>query len=366
MHQKANDNAENDGAKGHPCDHIPAGTSKTLLDVTGPGIINRMWITINDRSPEMLRALRIEMFWDHAEKPAVAAPFGDFFGVGLGRTATFENALFANPEGRSFNCFITMPFKEAAKIIISNESDRDLDMIFYDINYQQVASWDTDWLYFHCYWHRDTSTTVAQDFEILPGITGKGRFLGTNIGVNANPVYRNYWWGEGEVKMYLDGDGDYPTLVGTGTEDYIGTAWGQGQYYMKNSGCLIADAENRQWAFYRYHIPDPVYFKNDCRVTIQQIGGSEKANVLQLQKEQVALIPISIHAAPVLHQIYRKGIVTDLSKPGLPGGWVNFYRSDDVSAAAYFYLDRPENDLPALQAAAIRTYGLADNKSNTE
>ncbi|CAN5190786.1 hypothetical protein BH11BAC6_BH11BAC6_08890 [soil metagenome] len=115
---------ENNNAKGHPYDAIPAGTSYALLNIQGQGIINRIWITINDRSPEMLRALKIEMFWDNETKPAVSVPFGDFFGIGLGKTATFQNALFSNAEGRSFVCIIPMPFKKAAKITIVNESSK--------------------------------------------------------------------------------------------------------------------------------------------------------------------------------------------------------------------------------------------------
>lgn len=356
--EKGKGGLENQGAKGHPCDQIRAGESKTILDIAGPGIINRMWITINDRSPQMLRSLKLEMFWDREEAPAVAVPFGDFFGIGLGRTAKFTNALFVNPEGRSFNCFISMPFKKHAKVIITNESDQDLKMIFFDINFQLLKSWDKNYLYFHSFWQRDTSTTLGVDFEILPKIAGKGRFIGTNIGVQANPIYKNYWWGEGEVKVYLDGDQEYPTLVGTGTEDYIGTAWGQGEYYNNYTGCLIADNENGQWAFYRYHIPDPIYFKTDCRVTIQQIGGSSKENVIQLMKEGVDLLPITIHEVPILHHIYRTEKANDLGNPAFPAGWTNFYRSDDVSATTYFYFEKPKNNLPELQTVQIRTYNL--------
>jgi len=264
---------ENNSAKGHPYDSIPAGKSYSLLDIQTQGIINRIWITINDRSPEMLRALKIEMFWDNETKPAVSVPFGDFFGIGLGKTATFQNALFANAEGRSFNCFIQMPFKKAAKIVVTNESGKTLNNIFFDVDYNLLKTWDDDYLYFHAYWQRDTATALTKDFELLPKVSGKGRFLGVNIGVNGNPLYGKSWFGEGEVKMYLDGDTDYPTLNGTGTEDYIGTAWGQGKFISTYTGCSIADDSLLQWAFYRYHIPDPVYFKTDCRVTIQQIGG---------------------------------------------------------------------------------------------
>lgn len=347
---------ENNGAKGHPCDSITAGATKTILNIKGPGIINRMWITISDRSPEMLRSLVIKMYWDNSNKPAVNVPFGDFFGTGLGKTAIYENALFANPEGRSFNSFIQMPFREAARIELVNESDKDLPMIFYDINLQLIKKWDENYLYFHSYWHRDTATLLADDFEIMPAVKGKGRFLGTNISINANPDYKDCWWGEGEVKMYLDGDRDLPTLIGSGTEDYIGTAWGQGAFFNKYTGCLVADSKNLQWAFYRYHIIDPVYFKTDCRVTIQQIGGNTKEIVIGLQKKNVDLIPITVHQAPLFIHIYKKDSVVDLNDPELPNAWTNFYRSDDVAATSYFYLDKPVNDLPDLQSPLIRKY----------
>jgi len=352
---------ENYGAKGHPCDFIKPGETKSLLDIQGPGIINRIWITISDRSPQMLRSLVINMYWDDAKKPAVSVPFGDFFGIGLGRTTAFQNALFSNPEGRSFNTNIQMPFKESAKIEIVNESRIELPMIFYDVNLQILSEWDDSSMYFHCYWHRDTATTLTEDFRILPGIKGKGRFLGTNVSVHANPAYKDYWWGEGEVKIYLNGDTDYPTLVGTGTEDYIGTAWGQGQYYNMYQGCPIADPENLQWTFYRYHIPDPVFFKTDCEVTLQQIGGSEKSNVLALQKKGIDLIPITIHQAPVFTHIYKPDEVVDLEDPDLPDGWVNFYRSDDIASAAYFYFEKPSNNLPEIQPISVRIWKLTGN-----
>lgn len=349
---------ENAGAKGHACDSISAGAAKVLLDMPGPGIINRMWITISDRSPKMLRSLILNIYWDNEEKPAVSVPFGDFFGVGLGRTAVFENALFANPEGRSFNCFVQMPFKKAARVEVVNESDVDLPMIFYDINLQLMKKWDDNYLYFHSYWHRDTLTALAHDFEIMPAVIGRGRFLGSNVSIHANPAYKECWWGEGEVKIYLDGDNNFPTLVGSGTEDYIGTAWGQGQYINRYTGCPIADDKNRQWTFYRFHIPDPVFFKNGCRVTLQQIGGNTKEIVTTLQNEGVDLIPVTIHAIPKMVHIYHKDSAVNLATTDLPDGWTNFYRRDDLAAVSYFYLNRPANDLPAIQPATIRTWKI--------
>jgi hypothetical protein len=192
----------------------------------------------------------------------------------------------------------------------------------------------------------------------MPQVTGKGRFLGTNVSIHANPKYQDCWWGEGEVKIYQNGEQDYPTLTGTGTEDYIGTAWGQGQFINQYTGCPVADDKNLQWSFYRYHIPDPVYFRTGCRVTIQQIGGNTKEKVLALQQQKVELIPVTIHNVPVMTHIYKKDSVVDLADSSLPDGWTNFYRSDDMAATAYFYLDRPVSNLPALQPVAIRTWKM--------
>jgi hypothetical protein len=354
--QKGSGGMENGGAKGHASDPIEPGKSVSLLDVDGSGIINRIWITVSDRSPEMLRSLKLEMFWDHETEPAVSAPLGDFFGVGLGKTASFSNACFADPEGRSFISYIPMPFKKGATIRVTNESSKRLSHIFFDVDFQLSKNWNDDYLYFHAVWSRDTATTPGKDFELLPSLRGKGRFLGVNIGINANPVYGDAWWGEGEVKIYLDNDLDHPTLVGTGTEDYIGTGWGQGQFYNSYTGCLVSDGKKMQWAYYRYHIPDPVFFESGCRVTIQQIGGTMKANVLELQKNKVPLVPVTIDNGTGLASLYQDK--KSLNDPSLPNGWTNFYRSDDISATAYFYLDKPTNKLPSLQPQAIRVYRL--------
>lgn len=310
----------------------------------------------------MLRGLRLQMFWDGAAKPAVDVPFGDFFCVGLGQTTTFENALFANAEGRSFNCFIPMPFKSGAKIQVVNESGRRLEMIFFDVDYSLVKNWKDDYLYFHAIWQRDTATALAKDFEILPQVQGKGRFLGMNVGVAANPVYRKAWFGEGEIKIYLDDDKLYPTLNGTGTEDYIGTAWGQGKFINTYTGCTVADESLLQWSFYRLHIPDPVYFKTGCRVAMQQLGGDFTDSVATYQREGAPVIPIASIDSLRMYSFYSKDSVTDLNKTKTPGTWTNFYRRDDVSAIAYFYLDKPTNEIATLQPAVARMAKLRYGK----
>jgi Protein of unknown function (DUF2961) len=354
---KGNGGTSNNSAKGHPYDTIAAGASLDLLNIKEQGIIRRIWITINDRSPGMLRALKLEMFWDGETQPAVSVPFGDFFSVGLGRMTVFQNALFADPEGRSFNCFIPMPFRKGARITVTNESGRRLNNIFFDVDYTLVKDWNEDNLYFHASWHRDTATQLAKDFELLPRVSGKGRFLGVNIGVNGNSRYKTSWFGEGEVKMYIDGDTEHPTLNGTGTEDYIGTAWGQGKFINQYTGCTVADDSLLQWSFYRFHIPDPVYFKNDCRVAIQQLGGDMRDAVATYQREGAPLIPVTTDDGK-MHAYYKKDSLVKIDSLTIPNGWTNFYRSDDVSATAYFYLDKPVNGLPPLQPVGIRTAAL--------
>lgn len=349
---------ENKGAKGHPYDILKAGESKVLLDFQGMGIITRMWFTIQDRSPQMLRSLKIEMFWDGEVKPAVSAPFGDFFGNGLGRMVAHQNELFSNPEGRSFNCFIPMPFKTAAKVVVTNEGSTDLNMLFYDINFVQIKEWNNENLYFHCFWNRDTATTPGFDYSILPKIEGKGRFLGVNFGVIGNPVYQKSWWGEGEVKMYIDGDGEHPTLAGTGTEDYIGTAWGQGAFINRYTGCLVADTENDQWTFYRYHIPDPIMFKTDIKVDIQAMGGNMKEKVIEMLDKEILLIPVTIQNEKSFIRLMDSIQPVNLKAEGMIDGWTNFYRSDDWSSTAYFYLDNPVNQLPELAKTELRTYKM--------
>ena len=179
-----------------------------------------------------------------------------------------------------------------------------------------------------------------------------------NMGVITNPIYQKSWWGEGEVKIYLDGDKELPTLNGTGTEDYIGTGWGQGKYAHEFQGCLVADTLAGAWALYRYHVPDPVYFRKDCRVTIQLMGGDMLPKVREYKKKGAPLLPVSVAGDNMFVKLLEKEKPLSLDDASFPAGWVNFYRQDDVSATAYFYLDTPDHKLPALPPVQVRTTGL--------
>ena len=332
------------GRKGSAAFELNAGEKKLLAEEkNSSGTIRRMWVTIDDRSTEMLRGLKFEIYWDGSDIPAVCAPLGDFFGQGLGRMSAFESALFTNPEGRSLNCYIPMPFKKGMKVYITNDTKKHLQMFFYEIDYTIGDKHGNDILYFHAHWRRENPTTIQKDYEFLPKITGKGRFLGVNVGVIADTDrYFKTWWGEGECKIYLDGDKEFPTLSGTGTEDYIGTGWGQGQYSNMYQGCHLADEENYQYAFYRYHILDPVYFYQEIKVTMQQIGCMDQ----ELRKKLLEAGRILVNGPE------RK--IIDLSKDSGP----IFERQDDWSSCAYFYFHKPSNELPVLPDLNSRVSGL--------
>jgi hypothetical protein len=352
--------SENMGAKGHAWDAIAAGKEHELLNMDGAGTVRRMWFTFRPFSPEMLRSLRLDIFWDHSAKPAVSVPFGDFFAQGLSQPVAFESALFSNPEGRSCNCYIPMPFRTGARVVLKNEGKKDLGIFFYDIDVTQEAQQPKDAAYFHAFWRRDRLTTLGEDYELLPKIYGKGRYLGATIGVQGSPQYGDAGWGEGEVKMYLDGDSKLPTIAGTGTEDYIGTAWGMGPFTHQYQGCTISDNLKHRWAFYRLHIPDPIYFDHDCRITIQDIGGDSTENVRKLAAAGAELIPVSSSGDdPGVAPLLTDKNFPKLNDPKFPAdAWVNFFRRDDYSSVVYFYLDRPMTDLPPLPAVGERTADL--------
>ena len=338
---------EKGGRKGRPCISVARGERVVLAEAQSTsGVVRRMWTTFDDRRPQVLRGLKLEFFWDGAEQPAVAAPLGDFFGTGLGQQVPFQSAFFSNPEGRSFNCSIPMPFRRGMRIVLTNESSVDIKSLYYEINYTLGDPLPEGTLYFHVHWRRENPTQLQQDYEILPRVEGRGRYLGCNIGVIADQKrYGRAWWGEGEVKVYLDGDRELPTLCGTGTEDYIGTAWGQGQYDHLWQGCHFADREKMRYCFYRYHGQDPVWFHRDIRVTIHQIGCWSPDSVWDVSHST----PPLRHAAPGMPEV-------DWSKNKEAYGL--FERADDWSSCSYFYLEKPDSGLPPLAPVALRVAGL--------
>jgi hypothetical protein len=340
----------NGGRKGAPSYGVlKAGEQLELANYQGSsGIIRHIWTTIDNRSPQMVRGLRMDFYWDGSDRPAISAPWGDFFGFGLGAMAPFECALFNCPEGRNFNSFLPMPFRTGFRITVTNETQTDLRMFWFQADFTVHDDLPSNALYLHAYYHRENPTTLRQDYEILPLIKGCGRYLGANFGVMADTkMYFKSWWGEGEVKVYIDGDRAFPSLCGTGTEDYILTSWGQGRYANAYSGCPLADMDKQRFCFYRYHVADPVYFRQALRATIQQIGCWDPVAKKEMHFSGNAYLSTGPNPQPI-----------NFAPTGTSLAYGLFERADDWSSCAYFYLDRPTNELPPLDPVAKRLEGL--------
>lgn len=270
---------EREGRKGSPCiPKIANGETVTLMDVDGPGVIRHIWITIPDRSPAALRNMILRMYWDNSEIPSVEVPLGDFFGTAHGRAVPLTSAYVTATLGRGFNCYFPMPFARHAKVTVTNDmpDNKDMRSFFFQIDYDLRPSLPPNTGYFHARFNRQNPTVLKQDYVVLDRAEGPGFFLGCVIGVRA---LGPHWWGEGEMKFYMDGDTDYPTICGTGTEDYFCAAWGMDLYQTPWHGCTL-NLKNEQWKFplvsmYRFHEKDPVHFRSSFRAEIQQIGWHE-------------------------------------------------------------------------------------------
>ena len=345
----------NFGRKGAPSTTIKPGETFVLADIKGNGTIRRIWSTTNPfDDPEILRSLKLEIFWDGSDKPAVQVPMGDFYCHTFGKMTKFENIFFSCPEARSYNCYIPMPFKKGAKIQITNESKKDVGL-FYEINCTLGENHGDDMMYFHSSWRRENFTKMREDFTILPKVSGTGRFLGCNIGMRQNPAMKSFWFGEGEVKVFLDGDSNFPTLCGTGTEDFIGTGWGQDQYDDLYQGCQFVSKEKfgeykEFYGFYRFNAPDPIYFHKDIKVIIQTLGG---ANCTHLLKDMKANPKQKYMKAGKGDEFFTQKEVEDMGDI-----FTLVEREDDFCATAYWYMDSPTNSLPPLAPLKARIVNL--------
>lgn len=327
--EKGGGGIENNGAKGHAWEHFEKGEEKVLCDFSGCGIIRRIWITLSDRSPEVLKNVYLKMFWDNSAVPQVNVPIGDFFCMGLGEMRSFENHFFSTAEGRSFSCTIPMPFKKHAKIVLCNGSGKYVNNLFYDINLT-LEELPDECMYFCASFQDIENNILEQNIKILSLQKCSGRFLGANIAVIPDEdKYHNVWWGEGEVKIYLDGDEKYPTLAGTGAEDYVGSAWELGEFINDSQGCVTKI--NNSVSMYRFHIRDPIYFKNEISVEIQAMGGGTWDNVKSIVEGNAPCTVVTYDDGDV-HHVYKKSNDHELK------GYVNFFRTDHYRIVAYYYI----------------------------
>ena len=344
--KKSSGGKTNKGAKGNAFEWMKAGESKSLLDIQATGIIQRIWLTVSQDQP-LSRSLRLKMWWDNDTKAAVDVPLIDFFGFHVGNRISYESAMISSPEGRSYNCFIPMPFRKAAKIVLTNESDTAYKL-FFDVDFITMDKLPADAQYFHAYYSRQATSKLGDDFLVLPTINGSGRYLGMSVGVMTDSVYGTSWWGEGEVKMFMDDDKGFATIVGTGAEDYVGTGWGMGTYHHQYQGSTVADPKAGKFSFYRWHIPDAIYFDKNLKITLQQMGGAPKNVVQEMVNKGVAVKPVTMDTNEGFIRLLDKENFVSLDDKNLPDGWTNFYRIDDYVAVSYFYLNKTSSNLPGL------------------
>jgi hypothetical protein len=254
------------GRKGSPSRRIEPGQEVQLCDIEGPGTIRHIWLT-TAREPVAQRTLVVRAWWEGQEHPSIECPVGDFFGFAHGKIMPYHSAVHSVGPTGGRNIWLPMPFTKRAKLTFTNEGDKPVP-VYYQIDYTIGDRHPDDVGRLHVLFRRENPTTEKKDFELLPERKQKGRFIGSVIGIrNLHP---GIWWGEGEVKVYMDGDKEFPTICGTGSEDYVGLAWGIQQTPFLYNGCSLN--ENNFVSMYRWHLPDPIAWQKHARITIQQIA----------------------------------------------------------------------------------------------
>lgn len=289
------------GGKIRPWIFLESRKETAILDMDGPGMIRHIWIAF---PPRLLRMLVLRMYWDHEELPSVQVPVGDFFCSAPGYYGEFQSLAVCVNAKNAMNCYWQMPFRKHARVTLEYLGDDRTSHIYYTINLTQQEIPD-DAAYFHASFRRTNPLKYGEDFVIADGIRGRGSFAGCYMTWQQN---NEGWWGEGEVKMYLDGDKEFPTICGTGTEDYFCGAWSFGDrtYFSPYSGLICGGPSHvgDRHAMYRFHLADPLWFHSELKVTMQALGWRSEGRFLPLK--------------------------------------------DDLSAVAYWYQDEPHAKLPDL------------------
>jgi hypothetical protein len=282
------------GWKVSPSVGIKAGATFTLADIKGPGCIHQIWMTPTGNWRHSI----LRFYWDDETTPSVECPVGDFFACGLGKYAQINSlAVCVNP-GSAFNCYWPMPFHKKARITLENLDDKDMTL-YYQVNYTLNAV-PKDAGYFHAQFRHEYPLKTKGLYTILDGVKGEGQYVGTYLALKVN---NPGWWGEGEIKFFLDGDREFPTICGTGTEDYF-----CGSYNFENHAThkyqtfstpyaglaqvlppdKIYEAGQR-FSLYRWHITDPVHFKKDLKVTMQALGWKDGGLYLPMDSEMASV-----------------------------------------------------------------------------
>jgi hypothetical protein len=266
------------GWKVSPSIDIEGSQTVTIAEIEGPGAIQHIWLTVH---PTQWRRLVIRMYWDGEETPSVETPLGDFFANGWCERCNIASLPIAvNPAG-GFNSYWEMPFRKSARITVENLTPDRVPGFYYSIDYA-LTDVPEDRGYFHAQWRRSNPLPYMENHTLLNGVQGQGHYVGTYIAWGVN---NSGWWGEGEIKFYMDGDIEWPTICGTGTEDYFGGAWNfehpRGEYgvfstpFLGMPQVLKPDGlyrSQQRFGMYRWHVQDPIRFRTDLKVTIQALG----------------------------------------------------------------------------------------------
>ena len=278
------------GWKVSPSVRIQAKSTFTLGEIKGPGSIQQIWMTPTGNWRHSI----LRFYWDDESEPSIECPVGDFFACGWGKYCQVNSlAVCVNP-GSAFNCYWPMPFRKKARITMENIDDKDM-VLYYQINYT-LTDVPRDAGYLHAQFRREDPLKQKGLYTIVDGIEGQGQYVGTYL---AWEVHSPRWWGEGEIKFFMDGDKDWPTICGTGTEDYF-----CGSYNFENretkkyqtfstpySGLAQVIPPDKiyepgqRFGLYRWHVMDPIRFDKDLRVTIQALGWKEGGKYLQLEDD---------------------------------------------------------------------------------
>ena len=297
------------GRKGKPAIRLKAGQTVQLCNIEGPGTIRHIWMA-GAKTPLSLRSLVIRAWWDGQKHPSIECPIGDFMGFAHGKVMAYQSAVHSLGQKAAMNIWLPMPFAKNARITLTNDGKENAP-VYYQIDYTLADKHPGNLGRLHVLFRRENPTTIKKDFVLLPQRKNMGRLMGAVIGVRG--LTPGQWWGEGEIKIFMDGDTEYPTICGTGSEDYVCLSYGIQQTPFLYNGCSLNQKDFV--SMYRWHLPDPIVWQKECRITIQQIA-------------------------------YKKGLAET---------------EDDWSTATFWYEPVPSEPLPKMPDVEMRTADIWRN-----
>lgn len=290
------------GWKVSPSVRIKSKTTFTVAEIEGPGSIQHIWMTPTGNWRHSI----LRFYWDDETEPSVEVPVGDFFGMGWGKYSNLNSLAVAVNPGSAFNCYWPMPFRKKCKITMENISDKDM-VLYYQVDYV-LTEVPSDAAYFHAQFRRVHRIPYKEDYVMVDNIKGRGHYVGTYM---AYEIHENGWWGEGEIKFFMDGDKQYPTIIGTGTEDYFCGSYDWDTRKKVAEGVEVVEYTEysgpytglhqvikgdghyqimQRFGMYRWHINDPIRFEKDLKITIQDLGWRSDGRYLPLQDDIASVV----------------------------------------------------------------------------